>query len=176
MNVAAPLPTRLVALLGVIAAAALAFVLLRGTVLGTDETAATPAPVVRTPTTKPATTPAKPAVKPKPRLQLLPGLPRAVAHELRYEKVVVVSLYAPRTAVDSDARAEARTGAHAVDAGFLAVNVLTDGGARLAEKLGGSVSAPAVLVVRRPGKVVSSFDGFVDSAVVAQAAHNAGAR
>ncbi len=71
---------------------------------------------------------------------------------------------------------EARVGARAVDAGFVAVNVLDERSAlRLGEFAGSSASAPAVLVVKRPGRIVNRFDGFVDSAVVAQAATNAGA-
>jgi hypothetical protein len=33
-----------------------------------------------------------------------------------------------------------------------------------------------MIVVRRPGKIVARFEGTIDSAVVAPAAHNAGAR
>ncbi len=42
-------------------------------------------------------------------------------------------------------------------------------------KFGGPVDSPSVMVVRRPGKIVTQFTGAVDSKVVAQAAHNAGA-
>jgi len=40
----------------------------------------------------------------------------------------------------------------------------------------GTASTPVVLVVRRPGTVVSKFSGHVDQKVVAQAATNARAR
>jgi len=43
--------------------------------------------------------------------------------------------------------------------------------------LAGTKTAPqAVLIVKRPGKIVNRFDGFVDSQIVAQAARTAGAR
>ena len=40
----------------------------------------------------------------------------------------------------------------------------------------GPVTPPIMLVVRRPGKIVTQIPGRVESTVVAQAAHNAGAR
>jgi hypothetical protein len=40
----------------------------------------------------------------------------------------------------------------------------------------GPVSSPTLLVVKRPGRIVNRLSGLVDSAIVAQAAHNAGAR
>jgi hypothetical protein len=176
VNVAAPIPTRLVALLGLVAAAALAFVLFRGTLMNADETTAPVTPVVRTPATKPATTPAKPAAKPRPpKIVLAPGLPANLARALRREKVVVAAVYAAG-ADDLGALAEARTGAKGVGAGFVTLNVLEERKAKAVEKLAGPVSAPAVLVFKRPGKIALRFDGFVDSVVVAQAAHNAGAR
>jgi hypothetical protein len=179
MNVAAPVQTRLLVVLGLVAAAVLAFVLLRGNLLGGDEPTASTAPAVRTPAATPATTkpsPTKPNAKPRtPVVVLNPGLPTTLARALRREKVVVAAVFAAG-AGDLSAVAEARTGAHEVGAGFVTLNVLEERKARALEKLAGPLSAPSVLVFKRPGKIALRFDGFADSAVVAQAAHNAGAR
>ena len=43
-------------------------------------------------------------------------------------------------------------------------------------KFAGEVSSPSTLIVRRPGRIVMQFSGPVESAIVRQAAHNAGAR
>jgi hypothetical protein len=107
---------------------------------------------------------------------LLPGLPAPIAKQLRYDRVVVVSVFARPAQVDRQAVVKARTGAHAAGAGFVAVNLYDEESARAAEPLVGTASPPAVLVVRRPGKVVNRLQGSPDSALVAQAAHNAGAR
>jgi hypothetical protein len=180
VNVAAPVQTRLLVVLGLVAAAVLAFVLFRGNLPGGDEPTASTAPVVRTPAAKHATTrpsPATPnAAKPrKPVVVLNPGLPTNLARALRREKVVVAAVFAAG-AGDLGAVAEARTGAHKVGAGFVTLNVLEERKARALQKLAGPLSAPSVLVFKRPGKIALRFDGFADSAVVAQAAHNAGAR
>jgi hypothetical protein len=107
---------------------------------------------------------------------LLAGLPTPVAHALRYSKVVVVSLYAGPAKSDRPAVGQARIGARSAGAGFVAMNVIDDRKAAALVPFVGPVSAPAMIVVRRPGKIVARFEGSVDSAVVAQAAHNAGAR
>jgi hypothetical protein len=106
---------------------------------------------------------------------LLPGLPGPVARELRFEKVVVVSVYAAKAPTDRTALAHARAGAREVGAGFVPLNVLDERKARALEKFLGVSDSPAVLVVRRPGRIVTRIEGFVDSAIVAQAAQNAGA-
>ena len=114
--------------------------------------------------------PAKPAVK------LVPGLPKPLASKLRHSRVVVVSLYTRGSAVDRTALSEAREGAKQVHAAFIGTNLLSEAQARAMQKLAGTMSAPTVLVVKRPGKVVARFTGFTDATTVAQAAHNAGAR
>jgi hypothetical protein len=139
-----------------------------------NSTLATPAPAQAAPrpatTPKPTTTPAAPAVK------LLPGLPSRLESALQRERVVVVSLYTRGASVDRTAMAEARQGARQVGAGFLATNLLNEPQARAIQRLAGTVSAPTVLVVKRPGKIVARFAGFADATTVAQAARNAGAR
>lgn len=139
-----------------------------------DRSSSAVAPVASNPTS-PATpsTPAKPV---KPAVVLLPGLPAQVAAKLRYSKVVVVSVYLAPAVGDRAAAAEVRTGARAAGAGFVAVNVANDKNAKAMSSFVGPVSSPTMLVVRRPGKIVTQIPGAVEAAVVTQAAHNAGAR
>lgn len=118
----------------------------------------------------------KPAIAAKPKLVLLPGLPQPVAHALRFSRVVVVSLYAGTARGDRPAVSEARRGARAAGAGFVSMNVIDDRRAASLAPFAGPVTSPAMLVVRRPGRIVTRMSGTIDSAVVRQAAHNAGAR
>jgi len=162
------------ATIGIVAliAAFAALMVVRAGVIGgsSDSTpAATPSQSSPATTSKSTTTPAKPSVV------LLPGLPAQIASKLRYSKVLVVSLYTSTGAGDQSAVAEVRSGAREVGAGFTAINVLDEKQARAIAEFGGPVDSPSVLVVRRPGKIVTQFTGVVDSKVVAQAAHNAGA-
>jgi hypothetical protein len=64
-----------------------------------------------------------------------------------------------------------------VRAGFLPVNVLNEKSARTVQAFVGTTSTPTVVVVRRPGQIVSRLEGAAsaDGQLVAQAAHNAGA-
>lgn len=173
------IPTRMLVLLGVALAAAAALLVVRPLVLDDDSgtTAATPA--VTTPPARAATPtkPAKPAAT-KPavtKVTLLPGLPTPLARKLRFSRVVVASLYAGTAAGDRPMVGQARAGAREAGAGFVAMNVLRESTARELQPFVGTVSAPVLLVVKRPGRVVTRIDGPVDSAVVAQAARNAGA-
>lgn len=92
-----------------------------------------------------------------------------VAHPL-----VVVSVYARNVATDNLAMIEARAGAARVGAGFVAFNVFDEKIARqLATLLGDNASSnPEVLFFKRGRKLVFTLQGFADSQVVAQAAHN----
>jgi hypothetical protein len=158
-----------------LAAAFVALMVVRVGVLGgSDSTSATPVPP-STPSTSNTGTVTKPAAT-KPKVVLLPGLPPTVAHALRYSKVAVVSLYVGQAQGDRAVVTDVRKGARSAGAGFVAINVGNDKQAASVTSFAGSVSAPTMLVVRRPGKIVAQFAGPVDSAVVAQAAHNAGAR
>jgi hypothetical protein len=173
----ATVPTsRLVAILGLAAAALAAFFLLVRPMLQDDSESTPTANSAAQPSAPVAKPHAKPAVRPaRPVVRLLPGLPANVARALRRERVVVAAVWAPG-ASDAATMAAARKGAKATGAGFVAVNVLYEGHARALERLVGPISDPSVLVFRRPGKVVNRFEGFADAATVAQAAHNAGAR
>jgi hypothetical protein len=163
----------LVGILALIAAFAVLMVVRAG-VIGGSSTDSTP---VATPSQSSSGAPSKPThTSPaKPTVVLLPGLPAQIAAKLHYSKVVVVSLYTGTAAGDRAAVAQARSGAHEVGAGFTAINVLDEKKARAVADFGGPVDSPSVLVVRRPGKIVTQFAGTIDGKVVAQAAHNAGA-
>jgi hypothetical protein len=122
----------------------------------------------------------KPAAKPKPE-PVAPkpaatddGLPSALSAALARNRVVVVSLYVPDVELDDMAMQEARAGAAAAGAGFVALNVLNEGQSRPLTKELGILEDPAVLVFRRPGELVVRFSGFADKQTVLQAARNAG--
>ena len=167
--------TGLIALIALVAAFALLMIVRSGVVGGSDGGAVqvtTPPKTAVTPSTA-ATVPKTPA---KPAVVLLPGLPAPIASKLRYSKVVVVSVYVSPAVSDRASVRQARTGARAAGAGFTAVNVANDKNARAMASFLGPVSSPTLLVVRRPGKIVTQISGPVEAAVVTQAAHNAGAR
>jgi hypothetical protein len=151
----------------------------------------TPAKPHTTPVTKPVvkphTTPAKShtATKThhaKPQSNKYRGyavysnLPAPLQWQLAHHKVVVVSLYNPRSDVDAISVAEAHQGATDAKVGFLLVNVLDNKVAGLLTALlpgGGLLPDPGVLVYRAPGEISFRLDGFNDRATVAQAAVNA---
>jgi hypothetical protein len=169
-------PTRVVALVGLAAIVALAaMMLLRTDLIGSSSTsssAVTTPPKTATSTPQPRPAPASPA---KPTVVLLPDLPAQLASKLRQSKVVVVSLYTGTAALDRRAVGEARNGAKEAGSGFVAINVLDEKKAREMQGFVGAISTPTVLVVKRPGKIVTQIEAVTDSAIVAQAARNAGA-
>jgi hypothetical protein len=113
---------------------------------------------------------ARPAV---PKLHIDPTLPAPLRHALSHSRVVVAVLYASDAPGDDEAVSEARKGARAAHVGFTMLNVRNEAIARALARQVDGASDPAVLVVRRPGTVALKLDGFVDAAVVAQAAVNA---
>ncbi len=176
-------PIRILGIVGILAAAAIGLLLFMHSRSSNTSSAApvtggtlhssTNTPAVHHTVVRPALHPATPA---KPKFILLPGLPIPIAHALRYSKVIVVSLYASGAAGDSAALEQARLGAASAHAGFAVVNVLAERIAKGLDKYVGTVSSPAVLIVRRPGIIVNRFSGYADKDLVAQAAQNAGAR
>jgi hypothetical protein len=172
MNTTIPFPTRYLVIMGVLIGAAALFLVARPVLLGSSDDTVGAVPTAPTP---PPTPP--PVTPSQPKVVLLPGLPAQVATKLRYSKVVVVSLYQGSSRSDRAAVAAARAGARSVGAGFLAANVLNEKSARSLQPFVGPTSTPAVVVVRRPGRIASSITGAGsgDSELVAQAAHNAGA-
>jgi hypothetical protein len=156
------LPVRIVALVGLLVALALGGVL----ALSASRHDAATEPVV--PVVHHATTP-RPA-PPKPALHLDPRLPAPLRHALEHSRTVVAVLYAPHVAADTPVLAAARDGARDARVGFAAIDVSRDA---VASKLAAwlpEAADPAVLVVHRPGRVVTVLDGWSDRTMVTQAA------
>lgn len=130
-------------------------------------------PASHKPVNKPVNKPVQKPVQKQPA-ETANGLPAALAAALVRNKVVVVSLYAPRVELDDMSTREARAGAAAAGVGFVAIDVLNEGQSRSLTKLLGVLEDPAVLVFRRPGDLVIRFSGFADKQTVLQAARNAG--
>ena len=147
---------------------------------------AQPAPVkksakarAKTKTTAPVTKP-KPAPAPvaKPAKPAEPpvdanGLPRVLSTALAGNRVVVVGLHDPDSALDQMALAEARAGARSAGAGFVAINVFAESQSRPLLELLGALENPGILVYRKPDVLFARMSGFADSETVAQAAANA---
>ena len=125
---------------------------------------------------------AKPVAKPKPKPKPAKppaatsqnGLPLALNAALARNRIVVVSLYAPKVELDDMALQEAKAGAAEAGAGFVSVNVLSEVQSRQLTKQLGVLEDPAVLVFKRPGDLVTRFSGFADKQTILQAARNAG--
>jgi hypothetical protein len=101
------------------------------------------------------------------------GFPKEIDAALARHEVVVVSLVVPGSRVDELAAGEARAGAAAGGAGYLALNVLNERVARaLLSKLG-SIRDPSLLVLKQRGEIALTLNGFADRETVAQAAANA---
>jgi hypothetical protein len=201
MNITVSPQIRVLALVGLLAAIALAasMFVLGGSSKKTTTTAAVHTPArTRTPVhhaTKPSTvvhkptkhatkahavTPPKVHHKAKPAVfhgnPVYAQLPQALQWQLAHHKVVVVSFYNPSSDVDAISVAEAHAGATAAGAGFLLVSVLDNKVAGILTALlpgGGLLPDPGVLVYRAPGNVALRLDGFADRDAVAQAATNA---
>ena len=121
---------------------------------------------------------AVPLAKPKPAEPAAPavdanGLPRVLSTALADNRVVVVGLHDPDSALDRMALAEARAGALAAGAGFVAINVFAEAQSRPLLELLGALENPGILVYRKPDVLFARMSGFADSETVAQAAANA---
>jgi hypothetical protein len=104
-----------------------------------------------------------------PKVVLVPGLPPVLAQALMHRPVAVVAVYNSRVAGDRAVLAEARAGAHNGHAGFVAANVAHNGIATTVVRWSKTANSPAVLVVRRPGKLVFAVSGTTDRHTVLQA-------
>ena len=143
---------------------------------------AQPAPVKKSakakttaPVTKPKPAPApvaKPAKPAEPPVDAN-GLPRVLSTALADNRVVVVGLHDPDSALDQMALAEARAGARSAGAGFVAINVFAESQSRPLLELLGALENPGILVYRKPDVLFARMSGFADSETVAQAAANA---
>lgn len=176
MNVA--IEHKKILLVGVaVLALAVAFLVVRPLLLGSDDSVtATPAPASSLPTAPAAKAPHAKAPA-KPKIVLVPGLPAPVAKGLRAKPIVVVALSVTSSSPGaSTLAAQAREGARTVGAGFVRVDLANETQARAMLGFAGADTNASLLVVRRPGTIVNRFAGYVDSAVVAQALVDAGAR
>ncbi len=136
---------------------------------GTDEAAALPG--------------ARPSPQPAPAASTRGNKPSSaeteakartpLERELEAHRTVVVVFYTPEASVDALATLEARAGADAAGAGFLAVNVSDEKAVAALAAEHELRSAPGTLVVTRGPKVAVQFDGFEDRETIAQAAANA---
>jgi hypothetical protein len=136
-------------------------------------------PSVTTPAHTKTTTPApskahtRAATPSVTRVAIQHGMPIPVARALAKNRVVVVSLFAPHSAVDQVANREAQAGARLAKAGFVSVDAFRQRpGIAALHKLG-VVNTPVVLVVRRPYLIAFQSHGFADSGVVEQAVADA---
>jgi hypothetical protein len=169
---------RLVVLLGLVVLCAGAFMVL--THKSTTPSTSSSTPSVTTPAhtkTSPAPSPSKAhtraATPSVTRVAIQHGMPIPVARALAKNRVVVVSLFAPHSAVDQIANSEAQAGARLAKAGFVSVDAFRQRpGIAALHKLG-VVNTPVVLVVKRPYLITFQSHGFADSGVVEQAVADA---
>ena len=133
-----------------------------------DTGAADTAPTTTTAPPPPAPTTTE-AAPPKPK----PDERTALEQELAEHRVVVVVFHTPGSDVDGEALFEARAGAAAANAGFLAVDVTKENTVAGIAAEYVVLSSPTVLVVVKSGEARSRFDGYVDRLTVAQAVTNA---
>ena len=162
-------PTRIAALVGALVLTGLAAVVLllgRGALGGAETAAVTPAPVTKP--TAPTTATPKPAAAPRTTPRVSSGFPARIDHALRYSRVVVVSVSMPGAAVDAIVRREARAGAQASHAAFVTISAANERAVSGLVAKTGVLPAPAVVIVKRPGLVATTFS-VTDAGTIAQA-------
>jgi len=116
---------------------------------------------------------APPHSAPKPEVHLVAGLPAPLHRALEQSRTVVAVLYAPHVRRDVEVLAAGLQGSHDAHVGFAALDVSRRSVALSLAAWQPQAADPAVLVVRRPGVVVTELDGWSDRAMVAQAATDA---
>lgn len=164
-------PIRIAVLVGVAVAAALGMGLF---LLGRSANPATlpppPAHVTRHVPVKPAPVPTTHRARTRARHFTTPasGFPSAVDRAFRTHRVVVLVVYVPGASVDTVVRKEARAAAVATGAGYVPVSALNNALATEVLAKTGVLPAPAVVVIRRPAKVVATL-GVTDRETVMQA-------
>ena len=162
-------PTRLTVLVAAVVLtglAAVVFVLGRGTLGEEPSVSASPAPMAK-PAPSVAAKP-KPAAAPRAQARVPSGFPSKIDHALRYNRVVVVSVSLPGAAVDAVVRRQARSGAKAARAGFVAISAANERAISGLVAKTGVLPAPAVVIVKRPGIVSATFS-VTDAGTIAQA-------
>jgi hypothetical protein len=96
-----------------------------------------------------------------------------LAGALEKNSVVVVLFYSPGSAYDTIQAREARAGAVAARAGFVAVDASRDREVAALAAAFEVLDAPAILIVKRGYRVAARINGFADRETIAQAAANA---
>jgi hypothetical protein len=107
----------------------------------------------------------------RPRIDA--ALPVTLRAALTRSATVVAVLDAPGVAGDAGAVTAAREGAKAAHVGFAVLNVRNEATAAALAAKAPNATDPAVLVVRRPGRIAVELDGYADRETVAQAAVDA---
>jgi hypothetical protein len=136
-------------------------------VVGGEATADSSATLV---ITKPraTSTPKPAATSPRTTERVPSGFPTSVDNALRHSSVVVVSVSMPGAAVDRVVRTEARTAAKVTHAGFVPVSAVNELAVSGLVAKAGMLPSPAVVIVKRPGVVVTTFS-VTDAGTIAQA-------
>jgi hypothetical protein len=160
-------PNRVAALVGALVLTGLAAVVF---FLGRGAIAGEPSAVTATPVTKPTPRQTAPSrqVPPRAKPRVSSGFPARIDHALRYSRVVVVSVSMPGAAVDAIVRREARAGARASGAGFVTMSATNERAVSGLVAKTGVLPSPAVVIVRRPGVVATTFS-VTDAGTIAQA-------
>ena len=115
------------------------------------------------------------------RPAVIAGVPTPLADALKRHSVVVLALVAPKAAVDQLTLSEAKAGAAAAGAGFVAINVANNAQVEALSGLVGSSSDPqnrllddpAVFVFQKPQALYVRLNGYTDADTIQQAAINA---
>jgi len=115
------------------------------------------------------------------RPAVIAGVPTPLADALKRHSVVVLALVAPKATVDQLTLSEAKAGAAAAGAGFVAINVANNAQVEALSGLVGSSSDPqnrllddpAVLVFQKPQALYVRLNGYTDADTIQQAAINA---
>ena len=136
---------------------------------GAVDTAPTTTPTAPPPPAPTTTEAAPPPAPPEPK----PEQKSALEKELVEHRVVVVVFHTPGADLDGEALREARAGAVAAHAGFLAVDVTKETAVAEIAAEYEVLGSPTILVVVKSGEARSRFEGYVDRQTVAQAVTNA---
>lgn len=131
------------------------------------DTGATDTGATDTAPTTTATEPAPTPTTPEPEKQT------PLEKQLAAHRVVVVVFHTPGADLDAQAVREARAGAAAANAGYLAIDVTKESAVEDLAAEYEVLEAPTLLVIVRGGELRSRFAAVVDRQTVAQAVTNA---
>jgi hypothetical protein len=154
----------------IVALAALALVLgLGGVALLLSKHSSASGPIVIPPAVHHTVASARAHQPRKAPIVLDSSLPPVIHAALMRRATAVVVVYNSRIAGDRAILGEARAGAHTAHAAFVAANVANNRIAAVIAHWSNIVRVPAVIVARRPGRIVFAVTGSTDRSTVAQA-------